>query len=153
MNKIFLVILANLLPVSEQLGGIPLGLSLGLDPLTTLFVSLLVNVSLFFPVYFALKFFYTAFLSKIKIFNLYLRRVWKKGKPYVDKYGVIGLTLFICLPSPLTGTYTGTILAWLLGLDWKKAFLAIFLGSLIGGVIILSSALGFLRIVFPAIKK
>lgn len=153
MNKIILVILANLLPVSEQLGGIPLGLSLGLDPLTTFSVSLSVNVLLFFPVYFALKTFYMVFLSRIKIFNLYLRRVWKKGKPYVDKYGIIGITLFICLPSPLTGTYTGTILAWLLGLDWKKAFLAIFLGSLIGGVIILFSSLGFLKIVFPAIQK
>jgi uncharacterized membrane protein len=144
MNKILLLIFANLLPISEQLGGIPLGLSLGINPLVVLLVSLAVNVSLFFPVYFALQAFYNNFLCKIKLLNKYLKRVWKKGKPYVDKYGVIGITLFICLPSPLTGTYTGTLLAWLLGLDWKKSFLAILLGSLMGGALILLSSLGLL---------
>jgi uncharacterized membrane protein len=144
MNKILLLIFANLLPISEQLGGIPLGLSLGINPLVVLLVSLAVNVSLFFPVYFVLQAFYSNFLCKIKLLNKYLKRVWKKGKPYVDKYGVIGITLFICLPSPLTGTYTGTLLAWLLGLDWKKSFLAILLGSLMGGALILLSSLGLL---------
>lgn len=144
MNKIALVVLANLLPTLEQVGAIPLGLSLGLDPFTTFFVSLLINSSLFFPIFFGLKIFYDVFFSKMKIFNKYLKTVRKKGKPYVDKYGTIGVTLFISLPSPLTGTYTGAMLAWLLDLDWKKGFLAIFLGSLIGGVIILASSLGLL---------
>ena len=144
MNKIGLVVLANLLPTLEQLGAIPLGLSLGLDPFTTFFVSLLINSSLFFPIFFGLKIFYDVFFSKMKIFNKYLRSVRKKGKPYIDKYGTVGVTLFICLPSPLTGTYTGAMLAWLMDLDWKKGFLAIFFGSLIGGVIILASSLGLL---------
>lgn len=144
MNKIGLVVLANLLPTVEQVGAIPLGLSLGLDPFTTFLVSLLINSSLFFPIFFGLKIFYDITLSRIKIFNKYLERVRKKGKPYVDRYGTIGVTLFISLPSPLTGTYTGTMLAWLLDLDWKKGFLAIFLGSLIGGAIILASSLGLL---------
>jgi uncharacterized membrane protein len=44
--------------------------------------------------------------------------------------------LFIALPTPLTGTYTASILAWLLNLDWKKSFLAIALGSTIGALVI-----------------
>lgn len=131
-----MVILANLLPTLEQIGGISLGLSLGLDPLTVLLVSLLVNCSLFFPIYFGLKFFYGRFLNKINLFNKYLERVRRKGKPYVDKYGVFGLTMFIALPTPLTGTYTASILSWFLGLDWKRSFLAIFLGSTIGALVI-----------------
>jgi uncharacterized membrane protein len=144
MDKLALLVIANLFPVSEQLAAIPLGLSLGINPLVVLLVSLTINVLIFFPIYFALKALYERFLCKIGLFNKYLQRVWKKGKPYVDKYGVIGLTLFICLPSPFTGTYTGTLLAWLLGLDWRKSFLAIALGSLIGAVIIFSSSLGIL---------
>jgi len=144
MNRVALVVLANLLPTLEQLGAIPLGLSLGLDPFTTFFVSILINSSLFFPIFFGLKFLYDLFLSKIRIFDKYLEGVRKKGKPYVDKYGTLGVTLFICLPSPLTGTYTGAMLAWLMNLDWKKGFLAIFIGSLIGGTIILASSLGLL---------
>jgi len=125
MNRIGLVILANLLPSLEQLGAIPLGLSLGLDPFTTFFVSILINTSLFFPIFFGLKAFHDILFSKVKIFNKYLNGVRKKGKPYIDKYGTVGVTLFICLPSPLTGTYTGAMLAWLMDIDWKKGFLAL----------------------------
>ncbi|OGI11925.1 hypothetical protein A3K64_00425 [Candidatus Micrarchaeota archaeon RBG_16_36_9] len=151
LDKLLLLILANLSPTLEQLGGIPLGLYLGLDPLVVLAVSLLVNFSLFFPLYFGLNFFYKKFLHRIKLFEKYLERIRTKGKPYVDKYGALGLTLFIALPSPLTGTYTASILSWLLGLNWKKSFLAIVLGSTIGAMVIFFGYLGifsFLKIIF-----
>lgn len=152
LEKIGLVILANLIPTVEQIGGIPLGIALGLGPVKALLFSLLVNTFLFFPVYFGLQVFYTKLFSRIKIFRKYLRKVRKKGKPYVDKYGVLGITIFISLPSPFTGTYTGAILSWLLDLDWRKAVLAIFLGSLIGGVIILLSSLGIFTVASMIMK-
>jgi len=142
-EKIGMVILVNLLPTSEQIGGILLGLSLGLDPLTVLIISLLINCCLFFPVYFGLKIFYNGFLRKIKLFEKYLERVRRKGKPYIDKYGFLGLTLFIALPTPMTGTYTASILSWFLDLNWRKSFLAIALGSLIGALVIFFGYFGF----------
>ena len=148
-EKTAMVIVANTLPSLEQIGGIPLGIALGLDPVYSLLVSLIVNCLLFFPVYFGLKFFYKGFISKIKLFNKYLERVRRIGKPYVDKYGIIGLTLFISLPTPLTGTYTASILSWFLNLDWKRSFVAIALGSTIGGILILLVSLGFLNILKP----
>ena len=151
LDKILLLILANISPTLEQLGGIPLGLYLGLDPLTVLVISLLVNFSLFFPIYFGLDFFYNKFLHRIKLFDKYLERIRRKGKPFIDKYGALGLTLFIALPSPLTGTYTASILSWFLDLDWKKSFLAIVLGSTIGAMVIFFVYLGifnFLRPIF-----
>jgi uncharacterized membrane protein len=150
-EKTAMVILANLLPTTEQIGGITLGLALGLDPLTVLITSLLVNCLLFFPVYFGLKLFYDRFLNKIGLFEKYLERVRKKGKPYIDKYGVLGLTLFVALPTPLTGTYTASILSWFLDLDWKRSFVAIVIGSTIGALVIFFGYLGifnFLRIIF-----
>ena len=142
-----MVILANISPLAEQVGGIPLGiLVLQLDPIYTLLVSLTVNCLLFFPVYFGLKFFYKGLISRIKLFNKYLERVRRRGKPYIDKYGIVGLTLFISLPTPLTGTYTASILSWFLGLDWKRSFVAIAIGSTIGGIIILLGSIGFLNI-------
>ncbi|MFH0928756.1 MAG: small multi-drug export protein [Candidatus Aenigmatarchaeota archaeon] len=146
LEETIAVIVANILPTMEQIGGIPLGIALGLDPLYSLMVSLTVNCLLFFPVYFGLKVFYDRVFSKIKLFNRYLEKVRRKGQPYVDKYGVLGLTLFISLPTPLTGTYTASILSWLLNLDWKRSFIAIVIGSTIGGIIILSSVLGFLEV-------
>jgi len=136
LDKIAMVMLANLMPATEQIGGISLGLNLGLDPLTVLFVSLLVNCLLFFPIYFGMDFFNDIFLKKIKLFEKYLERARKRGKPYIDKYGIFGLTLFIALPTPLTGTYTASILSWFLDLNWRKSFLAIFIGSAIGAMVI-----------------
>ncbi len=144
-----MVIFANILPSLEQIGGIPLGIALGLDPTYTLLISLTVNCLLFFPVFFGLRFFYKGLISDIKLFNKYLERVRRKGKPYVDKYGIIGLTLFISLPTPLTGTYTASILSWFLDLDWKRSFIAIAIGSTIGGIIILLASIGFLNILGP----
>jgi uncharacterized membrane protein len=146
INPTALVILANIMPTLEQVGGIPLGIALGLNPIYTLLISLAVNCLLFFPVYFGLKLFYKEVFSEMRLFRNYLEKVRKKGKPYIDKYGTIGLTLLISLPTPLTGTYTASILSWFLNLDWKKSFLAIFLGSLIGGLIILGTTLGFLEV-------
>jgi len=150
-EKTAMVALANLLPTTEQIGGITLGLSLGLDPATVLITSLLVNCLLFFPIYFGLKLFYNRFLSKIGLFERYLERTRNKGKPYIDKYGVLGLTLFVALPTPLTGTYTASILSWFLDLDWKKSFISISIGSIIGALVIFFGYLGlfnFLKIIF-----
>jgi len=151
IDKIGLLILANFIPTVEQLGAIPIGVALGIDPYSIFIISLIANCFLFFPVYFGLKIFYDKLLFKIKLFNKYLERIRKKGKPYIDRYGILGLTLFIALPAPLTGTYTATILSWFLGLNWKKSFLAIVVGSAIGGLIVLIGSVGisnFLRVIF-----
>ena len=150
-EKIAMVIFANFLPTLEQIGGISLGLSLGIEPITVLLISLTVNCFLFFPVYFGLRLLYYKIFSKIKIFEKYLERVRKKGKPYIDKYGVFGLTLFIALPTPLTGTYTASILSWFLNLDWKRSFIAIVIGSSIGALVIFFGYLcvfNFLKVIF-----
>jgi uncharacterized membrane protein len=146
LQKILLVIIANFMPTTEQIGGITLGLSIGLDPVTVLVSSLTVNCLLFFPIYFGLKLLYNKVFSRIKLFHKYIERTRKKGKPYIDKYGVLGLTVFVALPSPLTGTYTASLLAWLMNLDWKKSFIAIAIGSIIGALVIFFGYLGIFNI-------
>jgi len=151
LQNILLVIIANFVPTTEQIGGISLGLALGLDPVIVLIISLTVNCLLFFPIYFGLKLLYKEFFSKIKLFERYLERAQKKGKPYIDKYGVLGLTVFVALPSPLTGTYTASLLAWFMDLDWKRSFIAISIGSVIGALVIFFGYFGivnFLKILF-----
>lgn len=144
LKAVILVTLTTFSPVVEINGSIPLGIALGLDPIYTFGIATLANIFLFFPVFFGLKVLYNSIFSRIKLFNKYLSRIRKKGKPYVDKYGYIGLTAFIALPSPLTGVYTGSILAWLLNMDWKKSVISISLAVVINGIIILGIVLGFL---------
>jgi len=137
------VLLATVSPISELRGGIPLGiLKYELDPWLTFFIAVIVNALIFFPVFFALRLFYDKLLCRIPLFNKYLDSLRKRGKPKVDKYGFWGLALFVAVPLPLTGAYTGTILAWLLGMDWKKAFPAVGLGVIVAGVVVLLITLG-----------
>lgn len=141
-REIVWVLLITVSPISELRGGIPLGISLGLDPWFTFFIAVIANTLIFFPVFFALRLFYDKLLSRIPLFNKYLDSLRKRGKPKVDKYGFWGLALFVAVPLPLTGAYTGTILAWLLGIDWKKAFPAVGLGVIVAGVVVLLITLG-----------
>ena len=144
-EKIASTLLLTALPISELRGGIPLGISLGLDPWFTLAVTVVVNALMFFPIFFVLCLFYDKLLSRIRLFNFYLEVVRRRGKPKVDRYGFLGLTLLVAVPLPITGVYTATILSWLLGIEWRKAFPAIGLGTAIAGVIVLLVTLGIVR--------
>ena len=145
-QEIALTLLLTVLPISELRGGIPLGISLGLDPLFTFFIAVIANALMFFPIFLGLRLFYDKLLSRIPLFNKYLDSVGKRGKPKVDKYGFWGLTFFVALPLPITGVYTGTALAWLLGMDWRKAFPPIGIGVIIAGVIVLLGTLGVVEV-------
>ena len=145
-KEIALTLLITILPISELRGGIPLGISLGLDPLFTFFIAIIANALIFFPVFFALRLFYDKLLSRIPLFDRYLDNLRKRGEPKVEKYGFWGLLLFVAVPLPITGAYTGTILAWLLGMNWKKAFPAVGLGVIVAGVVVLLITLGVISI-------
>ena len=135
-------LLVTVLPISELRVGIPLGISLGLDPWFTFFAAIVANALIFFPVFFALRLFYDKFLSRIPLFDRYLDNLRKRGKPKVDKYGFWGLFLFVAVPLPLTGAYTGTILAWLLDVDWRRAFPAVGVGVIVAGFVVFLLTLG-----------
>jgi uncharacterized membrane protein len=141
-HKIALVVLVTISPISELRGGIPLGISLGLDPLLTFFVAIIANAIVFFPILLVLRLFYDSILCRLQIFNRYLDSVRRKGKPKVDKYGSLALVLFVAIPLPVTGVYTASILSWLLDMHWRKAFPAIALGVIIAGIIVLLITLG-----------
>ena len=142
LEKIALVIIVTWSPVSELRGGIPLGLSLGFDPLITLTIAVVANSLLFLPVLAVLDVFHNRFFSRLTIFNYYLQHLRGQGKPWVDKYGFWGLAFFVAIPLPLTGAYSGTILAWLLHMNRRQAFLSVALGVTLAGVIVLSMAMG-----------
>ena len=63
-------------------------------------------------------------------------RIRRKLHKKVEKYGYFGLTLFVAVPLPITGAWTGTLGAWFFGMDKLKSTLAILLGVLIAGIIV-----------------
>jgi len=146
-REIGLVLLAAVSPISELRGGIPLGIiHLGLAPWSVFIVAVIANALIFFPIFFALRLLYDKVFTRIPLFNRYLEGLQKRGKPRVERYGFWGLFAFVAVPLPFTGAYTGTILAWLVGMDWKKAFAVVGLGVLVAGIIVLLITLGIANI-------
>lgn len=146
MNKIFLAILLSISPISELRGGIPYILALSELNAVNLFVlpliCILANILIVLPIFFFLDFLHHRFLSiKVykKLFDFFIAGIQKKAKklePKINKYGYIALALFVAVPLPVTGAWTGTIISWLLGLDRKKSFVAISAGVLIAGIVV-----------------
>jgi uncharacterized membrane protein len=146
-ERIAQVLLATVLPISELRGGMWLGIvTFGLDPLLIFSIAVITNILIFFPIFFALRLFYNKLLYRIPLFDKYLDNLRKRGKPIVEKHGFWGLILFVAIPLPITGAYTGTILAWLVGMNWKKAFPAVGLGVIMAGVVVLLITLGVISI-------
>ncbi len=73
-----------------------------------------------------------------------LEGIRAKAHPLVEKYGFLGLALFVAVPLPGTGAYSGTAAAWLLGMDRKKAFFAVSLGVCLAFVVVWALAEGIL---------
>lgn len=80
-------------------------------------------------------------LLKIKPYKLFFNHIIKstrrKTEEKIEKYGYLGLALFVAVPLPVTGAYTGTLAAWLFGMNRRKSFLSIALGVIIASVIVM----------------
>ena len=78
-------------------------------------------------------------LSRVRLFRTILDWIFERARRrgrIIEKYERIGLVLFVAVPLPVTGAWTGSIAASLLGLSLRRAFPSIALGVLIAGVIV-----------------
>lgn len=75
-----------------------------------------------------------------KVVNWVFQRTRRQGKR-IERYERIGLMLFVAIPLPVTGAWTGSIAAFLLGLKFRYAFLSILSGVIIAGAIVTSLCL------------
>ncbi len=137
-----LSILVTLVPWIELRGSIPIAVARGQIP--SIPFILILNSLIFFPVYFSLELFYSKFLKRFGFIQRKIESTRHRGKPYVDRFGLLGLAIFIGIPLPGSGVYTGSMLAWILGIDWKKGFVASVLGVLMAGTIVTLLSLGIL---------
>lgn len=143
-NQWLHVLLVSAMPFSELRGGIPLAIYYGFDPVEAFLIAVLGNL---IPVPFLLLFlerlrsFASRWWLTAKLYQMVERRTERKRK-LIDKYGYLGLTMFVAVPLPVTGAWTGSLLAFLLRLNPLKAFVFIAMGVIIAGVLVLSTALG-----------
>ena len=138
-NIIFWSIFLSILPIAELRGGIPYAIANDLNPLLTFFICVGANILVFPIVFFFLEFLHPLFL-KIDLYKrlfdkFIIKTRFKVGKK-IEKYGFWGLMIFVMIPLPVTGAYTGSFAAWLFNIPKKKAFLAVSLGVIMAGIIV-----------------
>ena len=151
VGKELCVFFCSMLPIIELRGAIPLAFGLGLpwwqaylisvvgNLLPVPFILLLINVVIKWMSKSKVK-----FLNKIA--NFLLTKVEKK-RDRIEKYSFWGLCLFIAIPLPVTGAWTGSLVAAVIGMKPWKALLSAILGVLLAGMIvtlILYGGIGFL---------
>ncbi|HEY8361916.1 MAG TPA: small multi-drug export protein [Tissierellaceae bacterium] len=142
------VMFFSMLPVIELRGAIPLGISLGLSPVHSAALSMIGNIII---IPFLLKLLYPImfYLEKTYIFSKTIGWIKKrsiKKANIVKKYSLIGLFIFVAIPLPGTGVWTGSIIASLLKLNVRKAFFSMSFGIIIAGIIVLIVSYGLFSI-------
>ena len=132
MPEIALSLLVTMLPMTELRGGIPLGLFQGYDPKWFVPLCILLNSLVYLPYRLLLD----RGLSRVNFIARQIDKVKAKGQKYIDKYGFWGMVLFVGVPLPFSGVYTGTLVSWAFKLDFKRTYLAMLLGCVMAGSII-----------------
>ncbi len=144
MSAIINAILLSLAPIAELRGGIPLALASGIDPVTAYLACVAANILIIPIVFLFLGTLHNLFM-KIPVykkrFDRFLEKTHKKTHKKVEKFGYIGLTIFVMIPLPITGAYTGTLAAWLFGMNKTRSFFSIALGVIIAGIIVTAAYL------------
>ena len=133
------VMLTAALPIIELRGAIPVGISLGLSPIHATLISL---VGSMIPVPFILFTIRPIFnyLKKTKLLKKLVHKLTDKSlnkSGNIQKYGAWGLLVFVAIPLPGTGVWSGSLAAALLDMRFKWAFPAILVGNIIAAVIIM----------------
>ena len=148
-GKFITTFFISMLPIVELRAGLPYGIALGLDyplALTAALVGNMIPVP-FIVVYIRRVFVWLrAHMEKMDSFITRLEnKAHLKGET-VKKYGPIGLLLFVAIPLPGTGAWTGALVAALLDMRLKNAVPTIFLGVCIAAGIMTAVTFGIINI-------
>ncbi len=148
MLNYLIVFLISMIPIVELRGAIPVAIGMGLDPVWSYVICIVGN------------------MLPVPIIYLFARKVllWGKNKKYIGRFFTfclekgekggrklqakagrglfIALLLFVGIPLPGTGAWTGTLAASFLDMDFKKSIIAVMFGVIIAGIIMGLASMG-----------
>lgn len=150
LGKLICTFFISMVPVVELRLGLPYGIALGLDYPLALLAALIGNMV---PVPFIIVY--------IRRIFIWIRRHWERLDGFITKlenkahlkgetvrkYGPLGLLIFVAIPLPGTGAWTGALIAALLDMRLKHAVPSIFLGVCIAAGIMTALTFGVIHIV------
>ena len=133
------VFFCSMLPIIELRGAIPMGAFFDLPWWQTYLIAIIGNM---LPVPIILLFVKSVLNwmagCKVKFFNKVANKMFEKAeknRAKIERYAFWGLTLFVAIPLPATGAWTGTLVAALFDMKFWKSFLSALVGVLIAGVV------------------
>ncbi len=140
VQTITYLVLISIAPVMELRGSIPYGILAAKLPWPIVFAVCVVANFLVAPLAFIIldKFvhLFLVFGWFERFYTQYITAARRRAGPYLQRYGAYGLILFIGMPIPGAGVWTGSVVAYILGMKKKTLFISAFAGSLLAGSIV-----------------
>lgn len=151
MSPQLITIIVAMLPISELRGAIPLAMGVyGLSPLTAFLLAVLGNI---IPIIFLLwllgrvsDYLSGHFYYFNRFFAWLFEKTRRKHNHRFEVWGSLALILFVAIPLPMTGGWSGTVAAFVFGIPFKRAFPLICLGIVIAGIIVTLASMGILAL-------
>lgn len=132
-------------PISELRGAIPYAVTVGGIPWQEAYV--IAVIANFVPVIFILNLigpvyhYFRRFERFDRFFQWLFARTRRKGK-MIERFEILGLILFVAIPLPVTGAWTGSVAAFVFGVRKRVAAPAIFVGIMLAGAVVTMASLG-----------
>ena len=148
--KEMVILVMAMLPIVELRGAIPWACTFAPNvPWTTAYLfAVLGNFLPVIPILLLLGP-VSQFLRRVRIFDKFFTwlfaRTRKRGR-LVERYEAVGLAMFVAIPLPVTGAWTGALAAFIFGVRFRYALLSIIIGILIAGVIVTLACKGVIGI-------
>ncbi|MBU4142219.1 small multi-drug export protein [Patescibacteria group bacterium] len=142
--------LTAMTPIGELRAAIPLALGVyKMSPLSAFFWSILGNISAAAIVLLLIKpvsdFLINRFSIFERFFNFLFARTRKKFSDTQIKWGSLALIIFVAIPLPVTGGWSGALAAYLFGIPFRRALFLISVGIIIAGLIVTGAILGVIK--------
>lgn len=149
-NGELITLLVSMFPLIELKGAIPIGTGLGLPLIRSALLAYCGSSLIVIPIFFLLIPIFNL-LKKIKFIKKVIQKIeavfdekaksvaknaTDKPEEQVKKFLMLALFIFVAVPFPVTGIWTGTAIAVFLNMKFREAFLPIVVGNLIAGIII-----------------
>ena len=151
LGKILMTFLVSMVPIIELRGAIPIATGAGLDWRVAIIVAIIGNmIPVPFIIIFIKKIFAWMRKTSEKLDKIVVKMENKafSKRDVIDKYGPWGLYIFVAIPLPGTGAWTGSLIAAMLDIPLKKAFPAVALGVVSAGIIVAFVSYGAAALIF-----
>ncbi len=139
-------VVISMTPVLEVRGAIPIAVALGMSIWSAFLICVLANIILIPLVFFFLDYVHGGLMNigiYNRVFSLYLSRVRRKAESKVSGvWPYFALFLFVGLPLPGTGVWTGVLVSWFFRMNRKRSFVSLALGSVFVSLIVVLVTLG-----------